>query len=171
MPLRVGTFQAGANLASTAWDRSFKFVFEVDPLLAEVNKTWPGRPSVPVQRGGSLERCGKQFLADHPVDILIVDHSRDSSLARSTQPVWEEWLESCPEEDRPSLIIQTWRLMSMLADEGPMSKHARKRASILGYTSRCSFVNNLQCGGSVQQDRLVVCNFRNSAVPKSIVEG
>jgi hypothetical protein len=75
-PVRVGTFQAGANLARTAWGATWDFNFEVDPSLPELSKSWPNRPAV-IQWAGSLDRCGPKFIRDHTIDLFVADHSDD----------------------------------------------------------------------------------------------
>jgi hypothetical protein len=88
-PIRVGTFQLGANLAQTAWGNSWGFVLEIDPDLAAMSKSWPGRPGGVTQL--TPARCGPRTLSTYPVDIFITDHSRDSG-ATGLEPVWWQWL-------------------------------------------------------------------------------
>jgi hypothetical protein len=76
IPVRVGTFHADANLARTAWCATRDFIFEVDPSLHELSKSWPNRPAA-AQCTTFLDRCGPKFSRDNPIDLFVADHSDD----------------------------------------------------------------------------------------------
>jgi hypothetical protein len=157
--LRIGSYQAGANLALPAWGESWSFDFEVEPRIHDIRKTWPLRPAA---KGwaGDLHRCPLTILKSHPVDLLIADHSRDSCQTAVDRP-WEHWIENCPVALRPDFVLQIWRPHSMITDHGPNGKSARKKLELLGYRARCFLLDNLDWGGSVDQTRYVVCGFHN----------
>jgi hypothetical protein len=163
---RVGTYQCGINLLQETWQRT-RLVFEVEPTIAELKECLPRRPSSATW-SGTPQQAPANLLTRHPIDILVVDHSRDHSEIAifgegERSPPWYEWLKRCPTEKRPTAIIQYWQPWSMLSSVGPLSKPARKSLEQMGFETRYQLVDAESCGSAVSQARLVIWSFSRRA--------
>jgi hypothetical protein len=149
----MGSCQLGYNLPLVAWPGAVH-CFEIDDYAPKILKC-SGRPSV-TGFSGSISHTPPDILLKCPVDLFVVDHTRDLCKDHPTDR-WIPWVQTCSLSARPPILVQLWHPDSLLQADGPMSKPARKRLSHLGYTSRCELLSNLRCGGVVDQQRFGGC--------------
>ena len=167
----VGTYQIGVNILSQAWQLA-TVLFEVDDLSDEINSSFPRRPK---KRRFLPSEAPKTMLSDYPVDILVVDHSRNHSSATvwgdeasATTPLWYNWLVSAPNNNLPTLIIQIWQSWALYEDAGPAAKRPRKLLRDTGYDQQYIVTNGIFHGGVVTQSRLIVMNSLQSRIQEKV---
>ena len=163
---RFGTYGCGLNLLPSLWS-THELVFEVDPSIST------GALACPTHRDFSRTfhpaRVPMTMLADHPVDVLVADHSTATSMKalfgsdHSRSLDWHKWLLPCPSHLLPKVIIQLWPADTIWQDPGPTSKHARKPLERLGYEFRYRVLQGTSFGGSVTQARLIVVCFKTKS--------
>ena len=158
-----GTYGCGLNLLPLVWSRH-RIRFEIDPEFWDTLSVSSPPPRPEVYRSHP-SRTAKSLLSQHPVDIFVADHSTVTDLGMAfgknlDQPLpWLSWVESCPLDKRPKVILQLWQPWTLWKDPGPTSKHARKPLERLGYDVRFRVMDGSQFGGSVKQPRLVIVCF------------
>ena len=110
-------------------------------------------------------RVPLSILGTKPVDVLVIDHSHevfDRSRPRDPQaplPVWFRWLERCPSNKRPRIVVQSWNTSHFWDDTGPAAKSARKAWDRLGYTTRFRVYSGKDHGSPVDQSRLMIISY------------
>ena len=107
-------------------------------------------------------RTSRDILNLFPVEVLVLDHSRDHNVAAAFQvlPIWYSWLEACKRENRPELVLQVWQQWATGSDRGPLDALQRKFLSRMGYESRYELLDTVDYGSPVTQSRLVILSYR-----------
>ncbi len=156
----LGTFQGGPSLLPTVWERA-THVFEVDPLMEHIRAKFPARPRAQ-SVSDTPSRTSRDILNLFPVEVLVLDHSRDHNVAAAFQvlPIWYSWLEACKRENWPELILQVWQQWATGSDRGPLDALQRKFLSRMGYESRYELLDTVDYGSPVTQSRLVILSYR-----------
>ena len=160
--LRYGTYGCGANLLPTVWTRH-TLQFEVDCGPERTGAFSPQhRGQAPYYHPG---RTPQRVLDQHPVDVLVVDHSDVTDLNAlygvdgRGKLDWHDWLGHCRPTSLPRIIVQVWPSWAIWRDPGPTSKHARKPLERMGYDLRYRILKGHDLGGPVAQERLVIVCF------------
>eukprot|EP00977_Amphora_coffeiformis_P024288 scaffold15381_cov152-Amphora_coffeaeformis.AAC.1 len=89
--------------------------------------------------------------------MLVIEqaHIRKPPLAsESITGPWEDMIRKASHP--PNLIMETWHPCSATWEGGPSSKAVRTKWTHLGYDTRSKWVSATQCGGAVEQSRLLV---------------
>jgi site-specific DNA-cytosine methylase len=88
------------------------------------------------------------------VDVLVLDET--------PVEVWTPWVIRCPEKKRPSAIVWSGPLDSIIDETGgPIHKSFRKTMKRAGYTMEFWSMNAEAHGAALAQDRLIVtCTLR-----------
>ena len=157
---RLGIYQGGATLVPLVWPRTV-LVFAIEPDLAHLNQKFPKRPC-PQAWTSTPAKAPKTLLTQFPVDTLILDHSRDYNAAavfQSPGPPWHTWVDCCPIDCRPSILIQVWPESAVGSELGPLGVCARKFLQQRDYESHYSLVDSTEYGSHVRQVRLVIISF------------
>ena len=155
-----GTFQGGPVLLPLVWERAVH-VFEVDPLMDHLRIKFPSRPQARCW-SDTPSRTPRDILNLYPVDVLVLDHSRDYNVAATVQgpPIWYSWLEACDLTRRPGLLIHVWQQWATGSDRGPLDALQRKFLSRMGYESRYELLDTVNYGSPVTQTRLIILSYR-----------
>jgi hypothetical protein len=161
--LRVGSFQAGLGLWQLALPKAHH-VFEIEDDLSRLNKGWPRRPAPLVSH--TFVRTPVSILADNPVDLLVSAFSR-SDVSKSLESRLWDFLDATPVCLRPILTLEILDVAQLIDSCGPMTKRVRKNMKRLGYSVRGQVLSNLDCGGAVTQDKMIVFAFNTNKVPES----
>jgi hypothetical protein len=141
---RIGSIDMGIDLTAEAWPR-LSHVFH--------NRGGPcDQGSLKTRQDGPLDRLPLRYLAQHPVDCLVV--GRHAELTDSDKIL--DMVLACGAE-RPSLILELWPIGAVLHTKGPMEKASRERWSRMAdYLTRCCRIHAGETGGAVDQSKLVV---------------
>jgi len=109
---------------------------------------------------GHPRRVSPLVLSRHPVDILAVEEEASCSAETRT---WETWLQRCPMETRPDLVLVCAGSDELIRKDGFHSKPWREKVAALGYEAGFWFLRATDHGGVVRQDRLMMILQKNSS--------
>ena len=167
----VGLYQGGASLLPLVWEQA-TIRFSVDPDHAHLASKFPQRPPA-LDWNDTPLRSPLSILQTFPVDVLILDHSQDYSVARTVKggPVWYKWLGvsehlSC----LPRVVVQVWQTWASGSEQGPLGATQRKFMHRLGYETRYAILDAVEYGSPVQQSRLIVFGYLRGCYPALIGE-
>lgn len=146
-----GTLWCGYETMSQSWAR-LTHTFSVG-----------GHAGSTAQQVHPNSRCARSYLAQHPVDCLVVDrgdlHKPRPAALDDRGTFWELLILATPTETRPLLVIEFWESAASIWANGPSTKLTTTRWANLGYTSRYKVVASDSVGGAITQTRLVVARF------------
>ena len=144
-----GVIGVGSDLVDKAWskhDQRFKSLRN--------DLTLPPHPYLRLQIPGRLK---KNFLAQNPVDCLVVE-------GEPTQRVID-WVTGVNVEHQPKAVIVMLRESIMENQDGPLSKTERRRLEASQYTIQYWHLNAFELGASLNQSRMVMVFTRGSGAP------
>jgi hypothetical protein len=141
-----GTMGGGLELMRVAWPRlQHVFAVQSSTLLS-----LPGPQPVHVVAGPRFGHTN--FLALHPVDLLIVERSHISCSCHLTQAEdWEHLIQLAPHQACPQVVVESWQAGAISWPDGPADKGSRSRWLLLGYGTCILHVNALSAGGAIDQ--------------------
>jgi hypothetical protein len=148
-----GSAGLGIDTAAAAWSTMTQSFYSESLPYAS---TSPGHPPAPFV--GHMERLSDDFLAEHPVELLLV-----GDLTPSRHLHWLTRVSKAPRT--PRMIIEFWSEDHLLSELGPVSKKCVTQWESSGYGSTCSLLNALQVGGVVDRTWLIVVRHTLKNLP------
>jgi hypothetical protein len=140
-----GTYGMGADLTSVAWPLLQQVFTGGDPTA---DRYFDRPPSLRID---SVHQIPKDFLQQHPVELLV--------LGNMTQHDYQRWVNLIPGQTNlgtPRIVIEFWEPWHISRNtDRPMAKLTITRWNTLGYVLTCISANSTQVGGVADRKWLI----------------
>ena len=152
-----GTIGCGLETMEEAWE-GLQHTFSVGgPSHTKATHIFPGR------------RSPHNLLRTHPVDILAVDQGgsqpQGPTKARA-EDFWMDLVRQSSSGTQPTVTLESWPAAATSWSHGPTSKSRKTRWEELGHRSRFQLLRAVDCGGAIQESRLIVARVGKHWDPK-----